>query len=95
MAAEYGVLLPYSRTQESEADIIGLRLMAQSGFDPRQSLVLWQKMSQASGGQETPEFMSTHPANASRISELSNNMAGALQQYQQAQASGKRPSCSK
>jgi predicted Zn-dependent protease len=95
MAAEYGVLLPYSRTQESEADVIGLDLMAKSGFDPRQSLVLWQKMSQASGGQEPPEFMSTHPANASRISELSNNMPRAVQEYQQAQASGRHPNCSK
>lgn len=92
LGAEYGVLLPYGRTQESEADVMGLELMAKAGFDPRQSVTLWQKMSQASQGQEPPEFMSTHPANASRIDELSRNMPKALQQYQ---AVGKRPNCSK
>lgn len=91
LGVEYGVLLPYSRTQETEADVIGLDLMAKAGFDPRQSITLWQKMSQASQGQP-PEFLSTHPADATRIDGLSRNMPKALQQYQ---AAGNRPNCSK
>jgi predicted Zn-dependent protease len=95
MGVEYGVLLPYSRSQESEADVIGLDLMARAGFNPRQSINLWQKMSQASGGQTPPEFMSTHPADSTRMETLNKNMPGALQKYQQAQNAGKRPTCSK
>jgi predicted Zn-dependent protease len=94
IGAQYGVLLPYSRTQESEADVIGLELMAKAGFNPQQSIRLWQKMSQASQGQP-PEFMSTHPADSTRIEGLSRNMPKALQAYQQAQASGKHPNCNK
>lgn len=95
LGVEYGVLLPYSRTQESEADVIGLDLMAKAGFNPEQSINLWQKMAQASAGQTPPEFMSTHPADATRIANLNKNMPKALQLYQQAQASGKHPNCSK
>lgn len=91
IGAEYGVLLPYSRTQETEADVIGLDLMAKAGFDPQQSIRLWQKMAQASQGQP-PEFMSTHPADATRIDGLSKNMPKALQLYQQAKS---HPNCSK
>lgn len=92
LGLEYGVLLPYSRTQESEADIMGLDLVAKAGFDPRQSIRLWQKMSQASEGQTPPEFMSTHPANTSRIEELNRNMPRAFQLYQ---ATRNHPNCSK
>jgi predicted Zn-dependent protease len=95
LGVEYGVLLPYSRTQESEADVIGLELMAKSGFNPNQSISLWQKMSQATQGQTPPEFMSTHPASASRIDDLNKNMPKAMQYYQQAQAAGRHPKCSK
>lgn len=95
LGVEYGVLLPYSRDQESEADVIGLDLMAKAGFDPRQSISLWQKMAQASKGQTPPEFMSTHPADSTRIDTLNKNMPKALQEYQQSQASGKHPNCSK
>jgi predicted Zn-dependent protease len=95
IGAQYGLLLPYSRTQESEADIIGLNLMAKSGFNPRQSVNLWIKMAQASQGQTPPEFMSTHPADSTRIDGLNKNMSGALQLYQQAQNAGRHPNCSK
>jgi predicted Zn-dependent protease len=95
LGVQYGVLLPFSRTQESEADVIGLDLMAKSGFDPRQSINLWVKMSQASQGQTPPEFMSTHPADSTRMDNLNKNMPRALQEFQQAQAQGKRPYCSK
>ncbi|NOQ34790.1 MAG: M48 family metalloprotease [Methylococcaceae bacterium] len=95
IGAQYGILLPYSRDHESESDVIGLDLMAKAGFDPRQSTVLWQKMSRASQGQQPPEFMSTHPAHDTRIQELNSNMPQAMQKYQQAQAAGKRPNCRK
>lgn len=95
IGAQYGIILPFSRTHESEADIIGLDLMAKAGFDPRQSINLWQKMDQASKGQQPSEFMSTHPSHDTRIKELSDHMPKAMQFYQQAQAIGKKPRCSK
>jgi len=95
LGLKYGVLMPYGRTHESEADVMGLDLMAKSGFDPRQSVNLWVKMSQARNGQAQPEYMSTHPSDASRIDNLNQNMARAMQEYQQAKAQGKHPNCSK
>lgn len=94
IGAQYGVLLPYSRDHESEADVIGLDLMAKAGFDPTQSITLWQKMAQASQGGQPPEFMSTHPANASRIQGLQQHMPATLQLQQQAVATGRQPRCS-
>jgi len=93
MGVEYGVLMPYGRADESEADIIGLKLMARAGFDPRQSIPLWQNMARASAGQAPPEFMSTHPSHATRITELQAQMSEALPLYEQARASGRRPNC--
>jgi len=83
------VLLPFNRAQESEADLIGLRLMAEAGFDPRQSVELWQNMQRASKG-SSPEFLSTHPAEATRIQRLQQSMNGAVALQQR---SGRRPSC--
>lgn len=94
VGAEYGILMPYSRVQETEADIIGVDLMAKAGFDPRQSIALWQKMEQASQGQQPIEFMSTHPAHATRIKSLEQHMPQAMGIYQQAQGAGKQPRCS-
>lgn len=93
LGAEYGILKPYSRTQESEADIIGVDLMAKAGFDPRQSINLWQRMEQATKGQQPVEFMSTHPAHATRIQNLQQHMPQAMGLFQQAQAVGKQPRC--
>ncbi|MDO9104840.1 MAG: M48 family metallopeptidase [Methylovulum sp.] len=93
LGAQYGVLMPFSRTQESEADMIGLDLMAKSGFDPRQSIGLWQKMEQASQGRQPAEFMSTHPSHATRIQDLEQHMPQAMAQFQQAQAAGRQPHC--
>ncbi|MGR8940476.1 MAG: M48 family metallopeptidase [Gammaproteobacteria bacterium] len=93
LGAEYGVLMPYGRTQESEADIIGVDLMAKAGFDPRESITLWQRMGQAMQGQQTFEFMSTHPSHATRISDLEQHMPQAMGLFQQAQAMGRRPQC--
>lgn len=94
IGAQYGVILPYSRLHESEADIIGLDLMAKAGFDPRQSISLWQKMEQAGNGQPA-EFLSTHPSHGTRIQELQKHMPQAMQYRQQALAIGKQPHCSK
>ncbi len=95
IGAQYGIILPYSRTHESEADVIGLDLMAKAGFDPRQSIVLWQKMDTAGKGPEPAEFLSTHPSHGTRISDLNQHMAQSVQFRQQALAIGKQPRCSK
>lgn len=92
VGAQVGVLLPFSRKHETEADEIGLELMAHAGFDPRQSVELWKNMQKAGGG-SPPEFLSTHPGTDSRIRDLNAKMDRALKIYQQAQASGKRPNC--
>jgi len=93
VGAQYGVLMPFSRTQESEADIIGVDLMAKAGFDPRNSITLWQKMEQATQGKQPVEFMSTHPSHATRIQDLEQHMPQAMALFQQAQALGKQPHC--
>jgi predicted Zn-dependent protease len=92
VGAQYGVLMPYSRTHESEADIIGVDLMAKAGFDPRQSISLWQKMDQASQGQSI-EFLSTHPSHSTRIQDLNQHMPNAMGLFQQARSMGKQPRC--
>jgi predicted Zn-dependent protease len=93
VGAQVGVALPHSRTQEAEADRIGLDLMAQAGFDPKQSVELWHNMSKASGGKEPAQWMSTHPANASRIADLEEGMAKAEGERAQAKAAGHSPQC--
>lgn len=92
LGVQAGVLLPYGRGQESEADILGIEYMARAGFDPGASVLLWQNMSKAGGG-EPPEFLSTHPSNETRISDLNNAMPAAKQMYSQATAAGVRPQC--
>ena len=93
VGTEYGILMPYNRIQESEADIIGADLMAKAGFDPRQSIGLWQKMEQASSGQQPIEFLSTHPAHATRIKDLEQHMPQAMSLYEKAKTLGKQPRC--
>lgn len=94
MGAQYGVLMPYSRGQESEADTLGVQIMAEAGFHPEASVNLWQRMSET-GGPNPPEFLSTHPSNQSRIENLRDQLPEARQIYQQALESGKNPSCSR
>ncbi|MDR2146720.1 MAG: M48 family metallopeptidase [Tannerella sp.] len=65
-----GVLLKYSRKHELEADYMGLALMTMGGYDPNKALTFWQKMSAASAGNAPPEFLSTHPSDSRRISEI-------------------------
>ncbi|GAB3100906.1 M48 family metallopeptidase [Lysobacter terrae] len=91
-AAQALFLLPNSRTQESEADIVGQQLMAQAGFDPRQAVNLWENMIAASRSRP-PEWLSTHPDPENRIQELNNRAAGLVPVYQQARASGHTPKC--
>jgi len=79
LGAQYGVLLPYSRTQESEADHLGLIFMAIAGYSPDAALPFWQRMSQQ--GSSTPEFMSDHPADNTRIADIQKNLPEAMQYY--------------
>jgi predicted Zn-dependent protease len=82
LGAQYGVLLPYGRTQESEADRIGLMLMAQAGYDPRVALEFWERMERASGRGGPPEFLSTHPSHGRRIEQLRAWMPEATRIYE-------------
>jgi predicted Zn-dependent protease len=90
LGSQVGVLLPCARTQESEADVIGLDLMSRAGFDPRQSVDLWKNMMAANGGKTPPEFLSTHPAGETRIRELQANMASAVPKFEKA---SEHPNC--
>lgn len=92
LGAQVGVLLPYGRSQETEADLLGLDLMARAGFDPRESTDLWRNMA-AAGGEQPPEFLSTHPSHETRIETLTERMPRGLKLYSQAQARGDTPDC--
>lgn len=70
LGSQLGVMLPFSRSHETEADKIGLVLMAIAGYNPDEAANLWRRMKQNSGGQAPPEFMSTHPSNDTRIKNL-------------------------
>lgn len=74
VVVNYALTLPNSRTNETEADLIGLELMARAGYDPEAAISLWQKMSMQAS-QSIPEFMSTHPAHDARISRLRANIS--------------------
>lgn len=93
LGAQVGVLLPFSRTQESEADLIGLDLMARAGFNPRESVELWKNMILSSHGKGPPQWLSTHPASENRIKSLEEHMPAALERFNQARALGRSPSC--
>lgn len=90
--AQTGFLLPGSRAQESEADVVGQQLMARAGFDPRAAVTLWQNMIAASGGRP-PQWLSTHPDPQSRIGELRQRAESLVPVYEQARAAGRRPNC--
>ena len=93
IGAQVGILLPFGRTQESEADLYGLDLMARAGFDPRASVALWQNMAKESGGNQPPEFLSTHPSHDTRIRDLNGRIPKAMPEYEAAKRAGRRPQC--
>ncbi len=80
LGAQYGVLLPFSRKQESEADHMGLIFMAMAGYDPRLAPSFWERMSQSGGG-SIPEFVSTHPSDKTRIKQIQEELPEALKYY--------------
>jgi len=86
VGAQVGMLLPFSRKHESEADYIGILLAADAGYDPRESVALWERMSRMSGGGAPAEFMSTHPSNETRIDQLKKWMPEAMVIYQSKQS---------
>jgi predicted Zn-dependent protease len=76
-----GASLPFSRSQESEADHIGLVYMARAGYDPHQALAFWKRMARASKGKEPPEFLSDHPSDAHRVERVRGWMPEAERAY--------------
>jgi len=92
LGAQVGIILPYTRSQETEADVLGLKYMADAGFDPEASITLWRNMKKASG-KGPPEFLSTHPSKGTRIDTLKKHLPSARERYRKARASGKNPNC--
>jgi len=91
--AMYGLLLPYKRSQETEADVLGLEYMARAGFDPRAAVALWKNMEEESGGGQPAEFASTHPSPDNRIESLISQWVEVLPLYNEAHAKGRIPDC--
>jgi predicted Zn-dependent protease len=81
VGAQVGVLLPFSRKHESEADYVGILMAADAGYDPRESIALWERMAQLAGGGQA-EFLSTHPSHGTRIDQLKAWMPEAMAIYQ-------------
>lgn len=92
LGTQYGILLPFSRTHESEADLMGLEIMARSGFDPDESVLLWQNMAQQGNGQP-PEWMSSHPSHRTRTRDLTEALPVAQGLRDRALAQGQKPDC--
>ena len=81
--AQYGILLPFGRDHESEADKLGLSYMARAGYDPNEAVAFWERMSKT-GGDQPPEFMSTHPNHGTRVARLKELMPQAIEEYRRA-----------
>ena len=79
--SQLGVLLPFSRKNELEADDWGLKFAAMAGYNPQEAIPLWERMEKAGGGQKPPEFLSTHPSEGNRIAQLQKLMPEALKYY--------------
>ena len=84
--AQLGVLLPYSRAHETEADRMGVELAARAGYDPRAAVALWQKMAKLSGAGAPPKLLSTHPSHEDRIKDLTEFSQKVMPLYEQARA---------
>jgi len=84
-AAQVAISLPYSRSQETDADLVGLELAARAGYDPRAAVSLWRKMA-AAGGSQPPQFLSTHPGHANRVREIEVNLPRVMPLYERARA---------
>ncbi|MBY8964972.1 M48 family metallopeptidase [Algiphilus sp.] len=95
MGAQVLLLMPYGRGDESEADVLGLRYMAEAGFDPSAAPALWVNMARAKKGNAPPEFLSTHPSDQSRIDNLRSRLDEVMPVYRQARAAGRTPNCRK
>jgi len=81
VGSQVGVMLPFSRLHESEADRLGLIFMAMAGYNPQQALNFWQRMAEMKGGQAPPEFISTHPSDATRIEQIKKWLPEAMTYY--------------
>ncbi len=92
LGAQLGLLLPYGRSQESEADIEGLDYLARAGFRPEASITLWQNMANENPS-KMPQFLSTHPSSETRIRDLRAEIETVRPLYEQARAAGNRPNC--
>ncbi|GAB2659595.1 M48 family metallopeptidase [Arenimonas aestuarii] len=93
VGAQAGVLLPFSRQHEVEADVLGQRYMAQAGFNPQGAPAVWENMIRATSGNRPPAWLSTHPDPASRVQSLRASAPGLMATYQQARAAGRAPNC--
>ncbi len=92
LGAQVGVLLPFDRAQESEADRLGLEFMAHAGFEPDAAIELWRNM-EAAQDESPPEFLSTHPASDTRIEDLEDQLPQAREIQESARAEGRQPEC--
>jgi predicted Zn-dependent protease len=79
VGAQYGVMRPFSRLQETEADNLGLIFMAIAGYDPNEAVEVWKRMAQVKSGQTPPEFLSTHPSDETRIRKIKETIPKAKQ----------------
>ncbi len=93
LGAEVGILLPYSRIHETEADLYGMDLMARAGFNPKAAVDLWLNMQNNMDGNQPPAFLSTHPSHETRMSDLNKRLNSSYGLYQQAKQQGKNPQC--
>ena len=90
--ATVGVILPFNRKQETEADVVGLDYMARAGFNPEQAVPLWENMGRI-GKEKPPEFLSTHPSDETRMKNLRAKIPGSKKLYEEALAKGFQPAC--